>query len=327
MKPVISGLHHVTAISGNLQENVDFYAGVLGLRLVKKTVNFDDPTAYHIYYGDGSGTPGSIVTFFYWPGAGGRGRPGAGQIAAIVLSVPEGAFEFWQERLTANGVPVQRQTRFGEEVLRFEDPDRIPVELVAVDGDERLGWGGAGVPREYAIRGLHSAELRLAPGALDDAFLADHLGFSLLRRAGRRTRYSIGAGLAGSYLDIVEDASGYRGSVGSGSIHHVAWSVSGDREQASILSRMRDSGLRVSDIRDRDYFKSIYFPIPGGVLFEIATETPGFAVDEPMAELGSALKLPEQFSAFREQIERSLPSLRDPVVFPESERTSTLTES
>lgn len=310
-----TGLHHITAIAGDPQVNVDFYVGVLGLRLVKKTVNFDDPSAYHLYYGDATGSPGGIVTFFYWPGHEARGRVGSGQNTAIVFSAPAGSLDFWQQRLAARGVAAERRSRFGEEVLALTDPDGIPLELVAVADDARAGWTGADVPAEHAIRGMHTAELTVRAAGPTERLITGAMGYRLVKREGDRARFEAGAGGGGSgrYIDVIADASRRPGVGGAGTIHHIAWSVPDDDAELAMQERLQDAGVPVSDVRDRDYFRSIYYREPGGILFEIATATPGFAVDEAVETLGTELRVPKQFAAYRAEIERRLPPVTPPV--------------
>lgn len=304
----ITGLHHLTAIATDAQANIDFYSGLLGLRLVKKTVNFDDPTAYHLYYGDAAGTPGSIITFFYWPGAR-RGQLGSGQITGITLSAPAASLDYWQERLQRDGMTAERRTRFGEEVLAFKDPDGIPVEIVAVANDDRRGWTGAGIPADHALRGLHTVELTV-PNSLPTSDLLAHLmGYTLVRREGNRSRFEAAPGGSGRYVDVIGDTVAPRGTSGAGTIHHIAFRVADDRAEQAMQTRLLEAGYHVSDVRDRSYFRSIYYRERGGILFEIATDTPGFAVDEPAGSLGEALKLPVEFEAARAHIERLLPPL------------------
>lgn len=309
MKSHVTGLHHITAIATDAQENIDFYAGLLGLRLVKKTVNFDDPTAYHLYYGDEAGNPGSIVTFFYWPGAQ-RGRVGAGQATAITFSAPAGALDFWRERLERHAVAVQRRTRFGEDVLVFADPDGIPLEIVAVTNDARAGWSGAGISAVHALRGMHTAELRVANSTATEELLTRHMGHLLVRREGNRARFEVSTGGPGRYVDVIGDAEALRGMGGAGTIHHLAFRVADDAAELEMRSGLQQAGYHVSDVRDRDYFRSIYYRERGGILFEIATDIPGFAVDEAPGLLGTGLKLPKQFEPARERIEMLLPPLK-----------------
>jgi glyoxalase family protein len=307
----ITGLHHITAIASDPQQNVDFYAGLLGLRLIKKTVNFDDPSAYHLYYGDETGTPGGIVTFFYWPGHEARGRVGSGQNTAIVFSAPPASLAFWQTRLQSHRVEATLRTRFGEEVLAFSDPDGIPIELVAVADDARTGWTGADVPAGHALRGLHTAELTVRVPERTERLLTETMDYRLLKREGNRARFEAApGGGSGHYIDVIGDASAAPGVGGAGTIHHIAWSVPDDATELAFQHRLQDAGYAVSDVRDRDYFHSIYYRERGGILFEIATATPGFAIDEPVATLGTTLRVPKQYAHARAQIERLLPPLR-----------------
>lgn len=305
----ITGIHHVTAIAGDPQGNVDFYAGLLGLRLVKRTVNFDDPSAYHLYYGDAAGSPGSIVTFFYWPGHASRGRIGAGQTTALVFSAPVDSLDFWRERLERNGVTVRRVSRFGEDTLSFSDPDGIPVEITAVAEDNREGWTGVGLSAAHALRGLHTAELTVRYAELTESLLTGVMGFRLVRRDGQRARFEAGPGGSGRYADVIARPDAAVGTGGSGTIHHIAWSVPGDDDQLVKQQELKAAAYHVSPVMDRDYFHSIYYRERNGILFEIATETPGFAVDEPAAELGAALKLPAMHEPARRRIEAVLPPL------------------
>lgn len=309
MNTPINGLHHLTAIATDAQANIDFYAGLLGLRLVKKTVNFDDPSAYHLYYGDKSGTPGTIITFFYWPGSP-RGRIGSGQTTAITLSAPATSLDYWRERLERHEIKAERRTRFGEEILAFSDPDGIPVEIVAVEHDDRHGWTGAGIAAEHTIRGMHTAELTVREAKSTEDLLTGLMGYRLVRRDGNRARFEAGAGGSGRYVDVISDSKGPRGSGGAGTIHHIAYRVATDGAQLEMQEHLMNAHYQVSDVRDRDYFHSIYYREHGGILFEIATDVPGFAVDEPLESLGTALKLPKQFQRARAQIEATLPPLQ-----------------
>lgn len=310
MNSLINGIHHVTAIASDPQRNVDFYAGLLGLRLVKKTVNFDDPSAYHLYYGDETGTPGSIVTFFYWPGGAGRGRVGSGQTTRLSFSAPAASLDFWYDRLQRHGVGVKRGNRFGEDVLTFDDPDRIAVEIVAVANDSRTGWTGAGIAKENALRGLHTAELTVRDAEATEALVSGEMGYRLVKRDGLRTRFESGPGGSGTYIDVIASPNGPSGLGGVGTIHHIAFRVPDDAAELLMQERLADAGYHVSDVRDRNYFRSIYYRERGGILFEIATDVPGFPDDEPVASLGQALKLPAQFESARKQIESLLPALQ-----------------
>ncbi len=309
MNSPINGIHHVTAIASDPQKNVDFYTGLLGLRLVKKTVNFDDPSAYHLYYGDETGAPGSIVTFFYWPGGAGRGRVGAGQTTRLSFSVPDASLDFWYARLERHGIGVKRENRFGEDVLTFVDPDRIPVEIVAVANDNRRGWTGAGIAAENALRGLHTAELTVRDIAPTEKLIAGEMGYRLVKRDAGRARFESGNGGSGSYIDVIASPGGPSGLGGVGTIHHIAFRVADDAGELLMQERLGDAGYNVSDVRDRNYFRSIYYRERGGILFEIATDVPGFPDDEPVSSLGTSLKLPAQFESARKQIESLLPPL------------------
>lgn len=309
MKNHVTGLHHLTAIATDAQTNIDFYAGLLGLRLVKKTVNFDDPSAYHLYYGDETGTPGSIITFFSWPGAS-RGRVGSGQTTAITLSASSASLDHWHERLDRQDVTAERRTRFGEDVLAFSDPDGIPIEIVAVDHDKRVGWMSAGIPTVHALRGLHTAQLSVRDTTPTEDLLTGVMGYQLVRREGNRTRFEAFPGGTGRYVDVIAEPQTPRGIGGAGTIHHIAYRVATDAAELEMQERLMAAHYHVSDVRDRDYFRSIYYRERGGILFEIATEVPGFTFDEPLESLGSALRLPKQLQSVRSQIEAVLPTLQ-----------------
>jgi len=321
METSISGLHHVTAIASHPQENVDFYAGLLGLRLVKRTVNFDDPTAYHLYYGDELGSPGSIVTFFYWPGQAGRGQVGAGQPSALAFSAPSGSIEFWEDRIQAGGGTTQRTHIFHQEALEFDDPDGIPLVIIPEAVDSRVGWQGSDVPSNYALRGVHSVELTVRSSQLTETLLTECLGFRLEEQMGQRARYAVGPGGAGRFLDIEEDPQAHLGVSGAGPIHHLACSVRRDEDQLNMLKRLQRSGLAASSVKDRNYFRSIYFREPAGILLEIATETPGFMIDEVPENLGGTLQLPKEFEHSREEIESVLPPIVAPVYHQRKRKT------
>ena len=298
------------AIASDPQGNVDFYTGLLGLRLVKKTVNFDDPSAYHLYYGDETGSPGSIVTFFYWPGGAGRGRVGTGQVTRLSFSVPADALDFWIQRLERHQLLAKRETRFGEEVVAFADPDGIAIELVAVSEDSRAGWTGAGITSAHAIRGLHTTEITVREAAPTEKIITKEMGYRLVKRDGSRARFEAGAGGSGRYIDVIATHALPTGLGGVGTIHHIAFRVAGDEDELLMQTRLADAGYSVSAVRDRNYFRSIYYRENGGVLFEIATDVPGFPDDEPVGSLGTALKLPVQFERFRKEIEAALPALQ-----------------
>ncbi|WP_336024661.1 ring-cleaving dioxygenase [Halobellus salinisoli] len=311
------GIHHISAVADDAKENRRFYTEVLGLRLVKQTVNFDDTTTYHLYYGDETGSPGTALTFFPFEGTR-AGRPGRGQAVATAFEVPEGSLDYWADRLRESDATVhERRTRFGAAVLPFEDHDGQPLELVATDDDSPIEpWTGGPVPEEYGIRGffgvtLHSAE----PDAT--ANVLDVLGF---RRVGSEAERDDGAervryAAAGDHATVVDvlHRGPPRGRPGVGTIHHVAFRASDEEEQLEWRDRLSDAGQFVTPQKDRQYFRSIYFREPGGILFEIATDGPGFDVDESVAELGSELKLPSWLEEERERIESALPSLDDTV--------------
>ena len=313
MEPKIFGIHHVTAIAGNPQQNISFYTGVLGLRLVKVTVNFDDPSTYHLYYGDWSGTPGTIMTFFTWPNAP-RGRHGVGQIGEVSFAIPRASLAFWMEHLVLRGVQFSGPTRrFDDQILSFHDPDGLLLELVANEESERQpGWKGGLVPEEHAIRCIHSVTLWEVAQEPTDALLTNQLGF---RQAGQEEnciRYAVDDGGPSALLQVRTIPGFWGGVMGVGTVHHVAWRTPNDEQELAWRASLIAAGYNVTPQRDREYFKSIYFREPGGVLFEIATDSPGFTVDEPLEELGTSLKLPPWLEPNRAQIEQALPILRLP---------------
>jgi len=313
MSTEILGIHHITAIAGHPQANIDFYVGLLGLRLIKLTVNFDDPGTYHLYYGDGVGHPGTILTFFPWPTAP-RGRHGTGQVTQAAFAIPDAAIDYWKDRLTGHKVAVQGPfERFGEQAIAFPDPDGMVVELVSaarVNGDRAHQAGP--VPLQYAIHGFHSATLSEEGYQKTAALLTDVLGFELVRQEGNRFRYAIGSGDPGGMVDVVCAPEERRGSVLVGTVHHIAWRTPDDRQQHEWLDEITRLGYNASPVMDRKYFHSIYFREPGGILFEIATDPPGFSVDESIEELGSKLVLPPWLEASRAQLQAVLPPLRLP---------------
>ena len=304
------GLHHVTAIATDPQSNVDFYTRALGLRLVKQTVNFDAPDTYHLYYGDEHGSPASLLTFFPWPGISG-GRQGAGMSTATAFSVPGASLGWWHQRLQALHVDTDRPgTRDEEEVLSFRDPDGMVIELVASDGDHRSGWDGvAEIPAEHAVRGLHAitlSERQLDPSA---TMLTELLGMSVVAEEGDRSRFAMAGGPSGALVDVLPGVRD-RGLQAGGTVHHVAFRAPDLATMTTWQRELSGRGVSVTQILDRQYFKSIYFREPGGVLFEIATDAPGFAIDEPLLELGRHLKLPPWLEPSREQIAAALPPLQ-----------------
>ncbi len=313
MDMMIPGIHHVTAICDDPQRNIDFYVGLLGLRMVKQTVNFDMPETYHLYYGDELGHPGTILTLFSWPDAP-KGRRGAGQIGTISFSIPQQSLDYWSERLSDHNVPVSGpSTRFNDQVLSFSDPDGLALELVAHSGTAKYdAWKGSLVPAEHAIRGFHSVTLMERRLDYTATLLTGGLGFQLVRREGNRSRYKVGTEDFAALLDVLELPDAARGVVAVGSVHHVAWRTPDDEQQLSWRENLMALGFEVTPVRDRQYFRSIYFNEPGGVLFEIATEPPGFAIDEPPEQLGTHLKLPPWLEATRPSLEEILPPLHLP---------------
>lgn len=306
-----NGIHHVTAIAGPARRNLDFYTRVLGLRLVKKTVNFDDPGTYHFYYGDEAGQPGTILTFFPWEHAA-PGRLGVGETQETVFRVPEGAIGYWTHRLVEKGVTHEApEKRFGETVLPFRDPDGMRLAVVAVPGIEtETAWNSDEIPAEHAIRGFHSASLLVAKAAPTGAILTGILGFTEIAREGSVIRYKAGDTALGGIIDLREAGDFLRGRPGAGTVHHIAFRAASDAVQADMVRRLAENyGIRATEQKDRDYFRAVYFREPNGILFEIATDDPGFAVDEPAESLGKALKLPRFLEPNREKIEAVLPRI------------------
>lgn len=315
MSNEILGLHHITAIAGDPQKNVDFYAGVLGLRLVKLTVNFDDPTTYHVYYGDGQGHPGTILTFFPWPGAM-QGRIGTGQVTLTSFAVPKRALEFWQERLREYQIDWgESGSALDERGVVFRDPDGLQLELVSSpEANPERAWSDGPVPLEFAIRGFHRATLSEEGYERTAALLTETLGFRLIDNKGNHFRYAVPHGGTGTIVDVVCAPAGRAGRVAVGTVHHVAWRTPTDEQQRQWRSTLSSAEYNVTPVIDRKYFRSIYFREPGGVLFEIATDTPGFAVDEPAGELGSHLVLPDWLEPSRTELERVLPKVHVPQI-------------
>lgn len=308
----ISGIHHITAIAGNPQQNVDFYTAVLGLRMVKLTVNFDDPGTYHLYYGNEVGHPGTVLTFFPFRDAP-KGRRGTGQATTIAFSIPEGAMGYWIDRFKGHNVPFENpEARFDEEALVFYDPDGLKLELVAYADDDRLPWEGGPVPPEKAILGFYSVALSEEGYERTAALLTETLGFRATQEHGDRYRYEAGAGGPGAVVDVLCHPTEIPGRVAVGTVHHVAWRTPDDDAQAAWRKTIAALGYNVTPVMDRQYFHSIYFREPGGVLFEIATDPPGFTKDETVAELGSGLKLPPWLEPRRDLIAQALPPLRLP---------------
>lgn len=307
----IEGLHHVTAICGDPQPNYDFYVGTLGLRLVKKTVNFDDPGSYHLYYADGAGTPGSVLTFFPWPDLP-SGRDGTGQAGAVAFATDEAGLDYWEKRLTERGVELRGPLeRFGEPYIEFADPDGMRVEIVATAarGDAFIPWTGSSVPPGMQLRGFHSVTLLEAGYELTQALLVHQMGWTLEKEFGGRFRYRAPGGGPASQVDVLCQPGGRHGLPGTGTVHHVAFRVADEAAQREWREKLLRLGHKLSPVIDRNYFHSIYYREPGGVLFEIATLPPGFAVDELPETMGSGLMLPSQYEHLRERIELRLPRL------------------
>lgn len=310
MENTINGIHHITAIAGNAKKNYDFYTRVLGLRLVKKTVNFDDPQTYHLYYGDKFGTPGTILTFFPWEGIT-AGRRGARQATEIGYSVPEGSLDFWLKRLEANNVLYNKPAeKFGEQYLTLLDPDGLKLELIVPKTtDNRLPWETAEVKAENATRGFHNITITTNKMDATAKILTDVFGYKLLEQHVNRFRFVTDAVDNAAIVDLVEVAGEVAGHVAGGSVHHVAFRVKNEEILMQYREKIAALGLHITDKIDRNYFYSLYFREPGGVLFELATDNPGFSVDEPVDQLGTGLKLPAQYENIREDLEKSLPSL------------------
>jgi glyoxalase family protein len=312
MPPPIVGLHHVTAIASDPQTTLDFYTQVLGLRFVKRTVNFDDAGSYHFYFGDDIGSPGTILTFFAWPGAA-KGTVGVGETSATAFGVPDSSLDFWERRLTAVGVPAERlEDRFGDPVLSFGAPDGMRVEIIGSrSAGEVRAARGSDVPLEHAIRGFYGVTLCEAGYELTARVLAD-MGFRKVGEEGNRFRFVAEGSAHGNRIDVRVQTQLVHGHLGAGSVHHIAFRVPDDASQVGWRETLAARSLDVTPVLDRTYFRSIYFREPGGVLFELATDPPGFNLDEPVEHLGEALKLPPWLERYRPRIERALPPIAIP---------------
>ena len=305
-----AGLHHVTAICGDPRRNAAFYTRSLGLRMVKRTVNFDDPSAWHLYSGDETGRPGTALTFFAWVGRP-AGVNGVGMAVEAAFIVPEGALAYWAQRLAGHGIAHDEpRERFGEGVIALRDPDALRLALVAVKGAEQMpGWSNGEIPAEHAVRGFHGVTLTVdAPAATADV-LTRVFRFRAHGHEGNRHRFLADGGKLGGAVDILLARESQPGRQGTGSVHHVAFRAAGDAAQADMVATLEAQGLRPTGQIDRRYFRSVYFREPGGVLLEIATDDPGFTLDEPAATLGSALKLPPWYEPRRAEIVAALPPL------------------
>ncbi|HEU4629218.1 MAG TPA: ring-cleaving dioxygenase [Gemmatimonadaceae bacterium] len=307
----ITGLHHVTAIAGDAQENLDFYTTVLGLRLVKRSVNQDAPGTYHLFYADAVGHPGTDLTFFPWPDLP-PGRRGIGLTNEVALAVPTGSLDYWTERLAQHDVQAgELTTRFGERTLTFLDVHGLALALVETsDPREFSPWPGSPVPEQYQIRGLHAARMAQRDLGPTTRFLTEGMGFRLVASEDGWQRYALGEGGSGHVLDVQALPDAPRGTWGMGSVHHVAWRVADSDAEVAAQRAVRAAGAAATDVIDRFWFRSVYFKEPGGALFEIATDGPGFAVDEPTETLGDRLILPPWLEPRRAEIEQALPPLR-----------------
>ncbi|WP_299678971.1 VOC family protein [uncultured Roseobacter sp.] len=308
MKNLIKGLHHVTSMAADATENNNFFTRTLGLRRVKKTVNFDAPEVYHLYYGDEVGTPGSVMTYFPFGGMPG-GTRGAGEVGVTEFAVPTGALGFWKDHLAAQGVSGLKDSAFlGEARLEFDGPDGDGFALVEAEPDGRASWTGGGIGAGEGVLGFHGARFRLADAAATGELLT-FMGYQKEETEGSVTRYRIEGGNAARTLDLEEVPDARQATQGAGSVHHIAFAVEDRAAQLEVRKALMATGYQVTPVIDRDYFWAIYFRTPGGVLFEIATNEPGFDRDEDTAHLGEALMLPDRYRPYRAQIERRLPEL------------------
>ncbi len=310
MENKILGLHHITAIANNAKINHDFYTKVLGLRMVKKTVNFDDPNTYHFYYGNENGAPGTILTFFPWEGIG-KGYTGTGQATEIGYSVPEGSLDFWANRFKENNITIgEKSERFGEHFLPFQDPDGLNLSLIVPkQKDNRIVWETNEIKQDTATKGFHNITLTLKSIDKTAKILTDIFGYELISQENNRFRFATNAVENASIVDLLEEPNGKPGYNAAGTNHHVAFRVPNEEVLMNFGEKILTENLGITPKINRDYFFSLYFREPGGVLFELATDNPGFTVDEPLAELGTNLKLPKQYENSRELIENTLPKL------------------
>ncbi len=313
MPATVTGIHHITAMAGAPQVNLDFYVRILGLRLVKRTVNFDDPFTYHFYFGNETGEPGTILTFFPWGGASLHGRIGTGQVSVSAFSIPTGSMDYWIERLAKRDVAFDGpEQRFDDTVISLRDPDGVALELVETAEDSRPSWSNGEIPAEHAIRGFHHATLSLEGFERTADVLTTSLGLRRLRESGNRFRFGAGDGKPGTIVDLYCEPGRMRGTMGVGVVHHIAFRAATDKDQLALREALRTNGSDVTPVIDRQYFHSIYFREPGGVLFEIATDAPGFLTDETPAELGMHLKLPAWLEPERGRIEARVTPIKLP---------------
>lgn len=309
MEDKILGLHHVTAIASNAKVNLDFYTSVLGMRLVKKTVNFDDPSTYHFYFGNETGTPGTILTFFPWAGVR-QGVSGAGMATHIGYSVSKGSLGFWKDRLTQYNVPMKEEEAFGEKMISFKDPDGLNLQFIETNNkDSREAWSTDAINEEVATKGFHNVTLTLRKTEPTLKVLTDILGYGFQEQEGDKMRLVTDAIETANIIDIHESPMARSGLNAAGTNHHIAFRVKNDDVLMEFREKVLSAGMHITPKIDRDYFFSLYFREPGGVLFELATDNPGFMRDESRAELGTNLKLPKQYEAMRSEIEEVLPDL------------------
>ncbi|MFP5438720.1 MAG: ring-cleaving dioxygenase [Bacteroidia bacterium] len=307
MENRIFGIHHITAIAGDAKKNFDFYSNVLGLRFIKKTVNFDDPGTYHFYFGDEVGSAGTILTFFPWGSGIPQGRRGSGMATEIGYAVPAGSLEKWVARFEKYNVVYNKPaTRFGQRYLTFLDPDGLKLELYEVENDNRKPYETAEVKADIATRGFHNISITLNDIKGTAAVLTDIFGYKLVGQEANRYRYATDAVDEAAIVDLVELKDEKHGHVANGTVHHVAFRVKNDEALMYFREKVESAGLNITPMIDRNYFHSLYFREPGGVLFEIATDNPGFMVDETLEDLGKGLKLPAQYENIREDIEAHL---------------------
>ncbi len=309
---LIKGLHHVTATVNDAREDFDFYTQILGLRLVKQTVNFDNNRVYHFYYGNAEGTPGTIMTTFPYKGEGVRtGTIGTGQVSITAFSAPAASLGFWEKRLRDHGVKVEKLTKFDAPLLQFRDPSGLILEIVGNDEDTRKPWATDEISDEEAIRGFFTVTLSVAEVDSSFDFLTSVFGFEKIANDGSFTRFAVNGGGPGQMVDVRNDAGADSGINGIGTVHHVAWRVENDEALLAMRKTLTEKlGFKVTEVKDRNYFHSIYFRMPGKVLFEIATIPPGFAIDETPENLGKELKLPAWEEKNRKEIETHLPGFR-----------------
>lgn len=313
MEKAIQGLHHITVLASEPQRNYDFYSKVMGLRFVKKTVNFDAPDVYHFYFGDETGTPGTILTFFPFPQAQ-RGTRGTGEATLVSFAIPFGSMDFWIERLSRFDISIDGPDRkFGQDMITFLDPDGMKIGLVEDDVRHLQGWETSELPRDHSIRKFFGATVRLNSSQASENLIENIMGFKLAGEQGHLKRFVSGEGDHQAKFDIKIDPDGRPAVQSAGSVHHIAWRTESDTTQREWLKKLRDGGFFTTDVIDRNYFHSIYFREPGGVLFEIATDEPGFMIDEAYDELGTGLKLPEPYESRRKEIESRLIQIRQDV--------------